>query len=161
MENDTPQPQSFDLYIECLGHPRPQPRPRFYQGRIIANGDANSQAWKRILVGEIQRAKLAQRWVAPPPGVPLAIRLDFRFSTPDASRWHNHHTQKPDVDNLAKIVMDAMQQLNIMSDDSCVAVLRVSKMWCGELREGVSISVAALPAIPPAKSSKKKKKKDA
>jgi Holliday junction resolvase RusA-like endonuclease len=156
MENET-QPQSFDLYIECKGHPRPQPRPRFYQGRVISNGDANSQAWKRILVGAVQGAKLAQRWVAPLPDVPLIIRMDFRFSTKDTQRLHTPHTHKPDTDNLAKLAMDVLQQLNIMTDDSCVSTLRISKTWCGERREGVSISIAALPS--PATWAKKKSKK--
>jgi Holliday junction resolvase RusA-like endonuclease len=159
MENDNTPPQSFDLYINCKGHPRPQPRPRFYQGRIIANGDANSQAWKRILVGAIQQAKLAQRWVTPLPDVPLIIRMDFFFATKDAQRWHTPHTHKPDTDNLAKLAMDALQQLNIMLDDSCVSTLRISKTWVGERTEGVSISIAALP--PPFQKTKKKKKKDA
>ena len=111
------------------------------------------------MVGAVQQAKLSQRWVAPLPDVPLVIRMDFYFATKDAQRWHTPHTHKPDTDNLAKLAMDVLQQLNIMTDDSCVSTLRISKTWVGERKEGVAISIAALPA--PATTTKRKKKKDA
>lgn len=158
MEQDNISPQTFDLYISCVGTPRPQPRPRFYNGKVISNGNENSQLWKRLLVADVLRAKQGQRWIAPLPDVPLGIRMDFRFATSDASRWGNHHTHKPDTDNLAKLAMDCLQQVGIMMDDSCVAILRVSKQWSAPSREGVSISICAMPTMRTEKPKKKNKK---
>jgi Holliday junction resolvase RusA-like endonuclease len=43
-----------------------------------------------------------------------------------------HHIAKPDLDNLAKAVMDAISDLGtIWRDDSQVAALRMSKMYTG------------------------------
>ena len=38
-----------------------------------------------------------------------------------------HHKQKPDIDNLAKALMDA-----VYDDDSCVSDLRITKKWAME-----------------------------
>ena len=158
MENKEKPPQSIDLFIQCTGTPRPQPRPRFYNGKVISNGDKNSQLWKRLLVAEIAKAKQELRWVAPPPDVPIGIRMDFMFATTDLSRGGLPHTHKPDTDNLAKLAMDALQQMGVVMDDSCVAVLRVSKRWGHNRHEGVYISIASYPTMHAEKNKKKIKK---
>jgi Holliday junction resolvase RusA-like endonuclease len=45
---------------------------------------------------------------------------------PGVSKWHQ---KKPDADNLAKAVMDAMTQLGIWEDDSQVVRLDVGKVY--------------------------------
>jgi len=72
------------------------------------------------------------------------------------SKWH---TQRPDTDNLAKLVMDCLQQAGIMKDDSCVASLVVEKVWCLHGTEGVAVSVASLGANETAAKTTTKRKK--
>jgi len=52
------------------------------------------------------------------------------------------HVQRPDVDNLAKGVMDAMTQAGVWRDDDQIVRLIVAKAWCdpGEM-PGVMIEV--------------------
>lgn len=75
-----------------------------------------------------------------------------------------HHTQRPDSDNLAKLVMDCIQQAGLLEDDSCVCRLMVEKVWCPHGMEGVSVTLASLGAIETQSKTatpRKKKKKDA
>lgn len=45
---------------------------------------------------------------------------------PDAPKWH---TQKPDADNMAKAVMDALTSAGAWTDDAQVAYTITSKRW--------------------------------
>lgn len=73
----------------------------------------------------------------PMPG-PAYVSLEFYFARPK-SHWTKNgnltksaprvwHTQRPDADNLAKAVLDALKGIAFV-DDVSVAVLRVSKLW--------------------------------
>lgn len=75
-----------------------------------------------------------------PAGVPVMIVLDFHYARPpshyrgrrvgadlreDAPRWH---AQRPDTDNLVKLVKDALNGV-AWHDDAQVSVVRASKRW--------------------------------
>lgn len=75
-----------------------------------------------------------------PAGRPVMLTLDFRFERPakhwvagrkgdelraDAPRWH---TNKPDADNLEKLVKDGLNKI-AWADDAQVAVVRKQKTW--------------------------------
>ncbi len=50
---------------------------------------------------------------------------------PSAPRYY--HSQKPDIDNLIKLVADSIQgQDRFIIDDAMVCSVRASKMWIGE-----------------------------
>ncbi len=52
--------------------------------------------------------------------------------------------QKPDVDNIAKAVLDAIVQAGILEDDTQVVDLEVRRVMCGSIvdwRPGVSIGI--------------------
>lgn len=138
--------QSIELFIKTLGTPRPQPRPRFYDGRVIANSNPNAQLWKRILVASFLDQKQKQHWKQPAPDSPMAIVMVFMFATPDKSRWGTCHNHRPDTDNLAKLVLDVMTQVGIMDDDCIVSRLVIEKTWCKPSEEGLNMSVCSLPS---------------
>jgi Holliday junction resolvase RusA-like endonuclease len=50
---------------------------------------------------------------------------------PDAP---NHVLKTPDIDNLAKFVLDALQK-KVLSDDKLVTTLVVHKRWCSTENE--------------------------
>jgi len=136
--------QSSELFIQTLGTPRPQPRPRFFEGRVIANSNPNAQLWKRTLVASFLAHKQAQGWKQPQPDQSIAVAMVFMFATPDKSRWKTNHNHKPDTDNLAKLVLDVMTQVGIIEDDCIVSRLMVEKRWCKEGDEGLLMSVCSL-----------------
>lgn len=67
---------------------------------------------------------------------PLSVEIHAEFRKPKS--WPKHkkqaavfHTQKPDADNLAKSICDALEGI-AYADDSCVCFLRVEKRWANE-----------------------------
>ena len=140
----------------AAGEPKGQPRPRAfarrmgnrYVARVFDAGTAES--WKQqVAVAAMQHAP-----TDPLPG-PVNVELWFHFSRPklhyksgkyergladDAPKWH---TNKPDADNLAKAVLDALTQLGkFWRDDSQVARLVVRKHYAET--SGCTVSVSPL-----------------
>ena len=50
-------------------------------------------------------------------------------------------TDWQDADNLAKLVLDAMQSAGLLPNDSAVWNLEITKVWCKPGREGVKVGV--------------------
>ena len=72
-----------------------------------------------------------------PLACPLRMCLDFEFARPKShlrkrggltKRAPKHHCQTPDVDNLAKMIMDALNG-HVYIDDKQVCELVVRKRW--------------------------------
>jgi Holliday junction resolvase RusA-like endonuclease len=51
------------------------------------------------------------------------------------------HTVKPDIDNLVKLVLDAMTKAGFWKDDSQVVILKAEKRWAGNEECGISVEV--------------------
>jgi Holliday junction resolvase RusA-like endonuclease len=87
---------------------------------------------------------------------PVRADCDFVFSRPKAHftskgqikatapKWH---TQTPDIDNLFKVIGDALTNVQMWRDDSQVCSGMLIKRWAalGE-PSGVQITITALPA---------------
>lgn len=63
----------------------------------------------------------------------LYVGMDFRFPRlkNHPKRTHKPHTSRPDVDNLAKAMLDALKRKGIIRDDAAVNYLSVRKQYCG------------------------------
>lgn len=126
------------------GEPKGQPRPRAF-ARKMGNGkfvarvfDAGTaESWKSAIAAEA-----AQHKPAAPISGPVSLRLHFFMARPKshfvASKPERglrngakyRHVGKPDADNLAKAVMDALTQCGwFWADDAQVAVLTVVKSY--------------------------------
>lgn len=121
------------------GDPKGQPRPRAfamrmgngkYSARVFDSGTA--EAWKQ----QIAVAAAPVRPLTVLAG-PVSLRIGFVFRRPKSHFRSNgelkpsapkRFTSKPDADNLAKAVMDALTQLGgIWNDDAQVVSLKVWK----------------------------------
>lgn len=80
----------------------------------------------------------ARRWWGGAP-TQHAVRLDLTFYMPIPASWPKarqraardaHHTVRPDTDNLAKTIKDALNGV-VWIDDSQVAELRAVKRYAG------------------------------
>jgi Holliday junction resolvase RusA-like endonuclease len=116
------------------GHPRPQPRPRVVKGRAISTADPLARIW----IQAVERAsasvgKVDKSWIR--------IELAFRFPTEDQARIYLPHTHVPDVDNLAKLVLDCLQRAGVIKNDSAVSNLTVRKSWSKPEDSGVTILI--------------------
>lgn len=122
----------------AAGLPKGQPRPKAFARNGIASvyDPGTAEGWK-AQVALAARAHLPQT----PLEVPLAVHLEFFFPRPKAHFGSGkrareikptapgYHTSKPDADNAAKAVLDALTTLRVWRDDSLVTDLRVRKLY--------------------------------
>lgn len=126
------------------GEPKGQPRPRAF-ARKMGNGkfcarvfdSGTAEAWKSCIA-----AAAAQNKPAAPISGPVRLRICFHIQRPKShyiggkidrglrETAPHYHTGKPDSDNLAKAVMDALTQCGwFWGDDAQVAVLTSAKLY--------------------------------
>jgi len=123
----------FDLFI--AGTPKAQPRPKaFCRGkRAGVYNPTTADAWKQAIKDAVKGLDLGK--------CPVGVILNFEFERPkshygsrkgvkyikeSSPEWH---TQKPDLDNLAKAVLDAVGDAGAWHDDAQVTYLKVTKEW--------------------------------
>ena len=139
----------IELFVS--GIPKGQPRPKaFSRGGIASVYDpGTAEGWK----GQIA---LAIRSFIPSVPIPFPVALQLVVFIPrpkahfrtgknshqlrdDAPKWC---PKKPDSDNYAKAVMDAITTLRVWEDDSQVVDLRVRKFYESGRGPGCIISIS-------------------
>jgi Holliday junction resolvase RusA-like endonuclease len=116
------------------GEPKGQPRPRAFalRGRVRVYDPGTAEAWKK------QVALAAREHLPPSPiATPALVHLRFVLPRPRAhygraglkSSAPQEHASKPDVDNLAKAVLDALVDVGFLEDDRLVWLLLITKRY--------------------------------
>lgn len=86
----------------------------------------------------------AARAVAPPEPFagPVAVTLRFCFLPVASDPYRTYHISSPDIDKLARSVLDALKVARVVVDDSRACSLQASKRYCdaGEA-PGVDVTV--------------------
>jgi len=128
--------------FSVIGQPVPQPRPRVSTAggfaRAYVPKDHPVHAYRQSLAAAARDAGLSDS------GEPLNVVIDAVFARPKSHMRKSGvkadapRLPRPDVDNLAKAVLDAMQ--DVMGDDTHVARLVVEKSYGPEARTTVRIS---------------------
>ena len=124
------------------GDPVPQPRPRVSTAGGFARAYVPAKhpvhAYRQAVTAAARAAGLTET------GDPLNVVIDFVFDRPK-SHMNKGGVKptaptlpRPDVDNLAKAVLDALQ--DVMGDDTNVSRLVVEKSYGPEARTTVRIS---------------------
>jgi Holliday junction resolvase RusA-like endonuclease len=124
------------------GEPVPQPRPRVSTrggfARAYVPKEHPVHAYRQSLAAAARAAGLGET------GEPLNVVIDAVFVRPKSHLTKTGvkptapRLPRPDVDNLAKAVLDALQ--DVMGDDTNVARLVVEKSYGQEARTTVRIS---------------------
>ncbi len=113
------------LELFVAGEPKAQPRVKFVRGRFPhAYTPDTADAWKQAVVLAV-RAQPFDPFAG-------AVAVDLVFVMPRPKRLRERwawHIGKPDSDNLAKAVLDALSQAELWSDDAQVARLTVKKRY--------------------------------
>lgn len=126
--------ESVSYFVEGVPVAQPRVKARAFgkQARVYTPDTADK--WKSV-VKSLTRIKMDFRQGA------YSLHLVFCLPRPKAhyrTGKNSHllrdaapglHTQKPDVDNLAKAVIDAMVDSGRVDDDSYLTSLTVSKEW--------------------------------
>lgn len=119
----------------------PCPRPRVaLRGRVpVAYYPADYQKWKAaaaaLLVEQLEGRE--------PLEGPLFVSIRCYSERPKTTKLS---APKPDVDNYAKSVLDAMTAAGVWGDDCQVEMLEVSKAWSSE--GFIAVTVKQLPEAP-------------
>ncbi len=137
------------------GDPKPQPRPRAFSrnGTARVYDPHTAEGWKSAIADAARPHCPREPWRGP-----VEVKLSFTFKRPKKHfRQGKHadllrddvpyyHTKKPDADNLAKAVLDAMTLLGFWKDDSQVVALAVMKQYGPD--PGVIVEVSDLARQP-------------
>jgi Holliday junction resolvase RusA-like endonuclease len=116
---------SLEFWVE--GTPQAQPRVKaFARGKHASVYTPDTaDAWK----AEVRRAALSKCTTPEPLRGPLSVRLTFHMPRPKSRKGDVWHTSRPDADNLAKAVLDALGDARIWCDDAQVACLSAKKFY--------------------------------
>ena len=121
-------PQMLTFYVN--GEPIAQPRHRIAARGRYAKAyiprDHAIHGWKWAIEEAAREQAERGGWV-PVKGEPLAVVMRFYFKQPKSNR-SRHHVQRPDLDNLAKAVLDALHGIAFL-DDAVVDEMKLRKQW--------------------------------
>lgn len=143
LQLEQPKRERFAARFVVPGRPVSQPR---HRARVVtlrdgttraqvyeAEGGAPIHGWKDALVRYASKHRPAH-----PITGPVSVLLEFRFDAPASnvkSPKRNphlecgHHTVRPDADNLAKAVLDVLEECGFFASDTQVSLLAVVKRW--------------------------------
>ena len=135
----------MEVIFAIPGEPMGKGRPRFTVagGRAIAYTPKATRDYEDL----IRQSYIAKHLPCFGQGVPLAVSVTASFSIPKNARKADRllmlkgeilPTKKPDLDNIAKIVLDALNGA-AYHDDSQVCILRVEKIYGEEPSLKISI----------------------
>ena len=136
------------------GVPKGQPRPRAFafRGKARVFDPGTAEEWKSR-IAEAARPHLPGE----PLAGPVALKVVFTFPRPkkhyrsaglrsNAPTWF---CSKPDADNAAKAVMDALTVLGLWRDDAQVVSLTVRKTFGSTAEAGARMTLATLQDLAP------------
>jgi len=125
----------YHLFVP--GKPAAQPRTRKGKYGNIYNPDT-ADAWKEAIQVKFLAAGRKDIIMGP-----VDIDTIFFFYAPEKRHKEVPHTQKPDIDNLVKSVMDALKGIGIYKDDCQVYAKFARKYWTNKKEnEGMMIQVS-------------------
>jgi Holliday junction resolvase RusA-like endonuclease len=106
---------------------------------VVSHANPHEKLWKKAVERAAFAAVIYRGDPVPLFRGPVSVRMVFTFEPPkgERARIGTPHTQKPDKDNLEKLVLDAMTRAGVFKDDSQGADGEVTKLW-GE-RAGVVV----------------------
>lgn len=127
------------------GDPQGQPRHRSAIIKTRKNGVPGARLHNYANTTKFfMRVVRAARAYAPqvPLKGPICLGMVFGFAAPDKAQGaaYADHSAKPDIDNLAKGVMDALTRAKIWQDDAQVCQIAACKRYVAK-NPGVQISL--------------------
>lgn len=123
------------IRFEVPGEPRGKGRPRFCNGHAYT--DSETKAYEQKIVAYYRKALGAFSW---PQGATVAVEVTAVYPIPKRATkaalalmqsGKLLPTRKPDIDNVLKIVLDALNGV-AWKDDSCVVELIGRKVYGSE-----------------------------
>ena len=122
------------LEYVVIGTPKPQARPKFFRNRAGYMGTYSPKTdWFNIVYSETLKQKEQlknNQQLKGALGIDLYFYLPIPKSVSKKKRERMFYvTKKPDIDNLVKAVLDAINYTNLWEDDSRIASLKAIKAY--------------------------------
>ena len=108
---------------------------------ILAESAKGLDRWRRDVELLAHRATGYSR---PSLDQPVLVIIEFIFRRPKSARDHDRKDTNPDVDKLARAVLDALTAANVVHDDGRVSDLVATKRWGDEPGAYIVISTGQL-----------------
>ena len=125
---------SFSINLDPMPQPRIKARRMGAHIQVYTPANALVRAYKASIVEAF--AQRAGEDFVPFKG-PLRLSIRFVFERPAARMSEEAHISKPDIDNLAKAVLDALNKV-AWNDDSQISQLYLEKAWADVYLAGKS-----------------------
>jgi Holliday junction resolvase RusA-like endonuclease len=138
------------------GDPKGQPRPRAFARKMGARHVARmydsdvADEWKRAVDNSMRQVVIEGRRTKPSEA-PISVVLAFHFRRPKShfdskgnlrEKAPQRHVQKPDIDNLAKLICDRVTRNGLIwRDDSQITILTAMKFWSDTAAHGCSVTI--------------------
>lgn len=139
------------MIVEVVGRPAPQGSKRgFVVGKravIVADNPETLRSWRQAVTEAVAAASRGEGTIMRP--APVAVLIVFRLPRPKsqtkAQRAVAYVTTKPDLDKLARGVLDALTEARAFEDDSQVAYLSACKLYVDD-GEALGARITVSPA---------------
>lgn len=117
------------LTVTVLGTPVTQGSMKMRRGRVVHSND-DLRPWRELIAWHIRQDMHASGLTAPMDG-PVEVRATFTIPRPPSVsarvRWAPW--KKPDLDKLARGLLDALVLAGLLIDDGQVITLAMSKVY--------------------------------
>ena len=97
--------------------------------RVIRGKVATYEKEKVKQVRQLYQSYLCHHIPNKPIDGAVLVQIDFIYYKPDLAGNYQRKTTKPDLDNVAKLLLDVMTECKYWHDDGQVAKLLLSKYW--------------------------------
>jgi crossover junction endodeoxyribonuclease RusA len=117
--------------------------PKGWKRPIVTADNKKTKPWRQEIAGVAVAAGVAP-WIS---GTPVRVAIDFFFNRPPSlKKAIVDKVSKPDVDKLARSVLDALTGV-AYDDDSQVIDLHVTKNFGSPARAEISVEEALPPSV--------------
>jgi crossover junction endodeoxyribonuclease RusA len=133
------------ITFTVIGHAQPQGSTRAFNVRgkrdpVVTSDNPNLKGWRLFVAHEAQRHAGAG-----PMYGGVQVTLDFALQRPKSlPKRTSQHLKKPDIDKLARAVLDALTGI-LYQDDSEVVRLEVTKRYAAPI-EAPSVRITVISA---------------
>lgn len=117
----------FTFSVE--GIPATQGSKTLYRGRMVESSK-KLPAWRSAVVLAAKHERMRNEQ-STPFDEPLLLVIHIFLPRPTKPKWVRLPASKPDVDKLARAIMDALTIAGVIKDDALVCELCVKKLWAG------------------------------
>ena len=145
---------SLEIRFCAIGDPKGQPRPRAFHrgGHASVYDPGTAEEWKSCVAIAAKPYLPAKPWECP-----VSMEVTFYFKRPKSHFRKNGDlrdgspiwmTKKPDVDNAAKAILDALTILGMWTDDDQVCRMVVFKRYADLHQPGAVVLIKELTDTP-------------